>query len=78
MIKNLPQMLRFIIMCMTHKKEIVKLAAAKQLEFILETQGCSLDGAMVAILKAIMKTYPGILNQVSNQKEKGLPQQESF
>jgi hypothetical protein len=45
-------------MCLTHKKEIVRMSALKLIEFILETQGCSLDLAMVFILKALMKTYP--------------------
>jgi hypothetical protein len=57
MIKILPYLLKFVLMCMTHKKEVVKLAS---LEFILETKGCSLDATMALILKAILKTYPGI------------------
>ena len=60
MLKILPSLLKFVIMCMTHKKEVVKLASLKLLEFILETKGCSLDNAIVFILKAILKTYPGI------------------
>lgn len=60
MIKILPYLLRFVITCMTHKKEVVKLSGIKLLEFILETKGCSLDASMVLILKAILKTYPGI------------------
>jgi hypothetical protein len=61
MIKILPQLLKFVMMCMTHRKEPVRLASLKLLEFILETKGCSLDSAMVFILRAILKTYPGIL-----------------
>ena len=64
MIKILSPMLKFIIMCMTHKKEPVKLAALKQLEFILETKGCSLDSAMVFILNALFKSYPGFVMPV--------------
>ena len=60
MIKILPNMLKFLLMCLTHKKEIVKISALKLLEFILETQGCSLDFSMVFILKAMLKTYPGL------------------
>ena len=60
MLRILPQLLKFVIMCMTHRKEPIKLAALKLLEFILETKGCSLDSAMVFILKAILKTYPGV------------------
>ena len=60
MIKILPYLLKFVLMCMTHKKEVVKLASLKLLEFILETKGCSLDATMALILKAILKTYPGI------------------
>ncbi len=45
-------------MCLTHNKEIVRMAALKLLEFILETKGCSLDQAMVFTLKALLKTYP--------------------
>jgi len=54
----------------------VKLSALKLLEFILETQGCSLDQAMVLILKAILRTYPGI--QQSIQQNKGLSKSDSF
>lgn len=39
----LQDLLRFTVMCLTHKKEIVKMSALKLLEFILETKGCSLD-----------------------------------
>ena len=58
MIKILPQMLKFLLMCITHKKEIVKVSALKLIEFVLETKGCSLDTVIVFILKAILKTYP--------------------
>jgi len=44
------------------------MSALKLLEFILETQGCSLDGAIVFILKAILKTYPGLQNQSDSKK----------
>jgi len=37
MIKILPHLLKFVVMCMTHKKEIIKLSALKLMEFILET-----------------------------------------
>ena len=65
-------MLKFLLMCMAHKKEIVKLSALKVIEFILEIMGCSLDAAIVLILKAIIKTYPLIYNkeqQASNLKQ---------
>ena len=58
MLKILPWLLKFSIMCLTHKKEIVRLSALKTLEFVLETKGCSLDQSMVFILKALFKTYP--------------------
>ena len=47
-------------MCVTHKKEIVRMSAMKVLEFVLETKGCSLDQSMVFILKAILTTYPSL------------------
>ena len=50
-------------MCMAHKKEIVKVSALKVIEFILETLGCSLDAAIVLILKAIIKTYPLMMHK---------------
>lgn len=53
-------MLKFLLMCLTHKREIVKLSALKTIEFVLETKGCSLDVAMVFILKTFLKTYPGM------------------
>jgi hypothetical protein len=57
-LKLLPVFLKFVLMCITHKKEIVRLSSMKLLEFILETKGCSLDSSMVFILKAILTTYP--------------------
>lgn len=56
--KVLPHLLKFVVMCLTHKKEIVRISALKLIEFILETKGCSLDLAMVFMLKALLKTYP--------------------
>ena len=58
MIKILPYLLKFVLMGMTHRREIIRLSSLKLLEFILETKGCSLDVSMVFILKAILKTYP--------------------
>lgn len=57
-LKLLPVLLKFVLMCVTHKKEIVRISSMKLLEFILETKGCSLDSSMVFILKAILTTYP--------------------
>ncbi len=59
MLRLLPVILKFVLMCVTHKKEIIRLSSIKLLEFILETKGCSLDSSMVFILKAILATYPG-------------------
>ena len=53
-------MLKFLLMCLTHKREIVKLSAMKLIEFMLETKGCSLDVSIVYILKAFIKSFPGI------------------
>lgn len=75
MVKMLPVLLKFVLMCITHKKEIVRMASMKLLEFILETKGCSLDSAMVFILKAILGTYPSLAldqqppNQSSSPKQ---------
>ena len=33
-------------------------SALRNIQFILETQGCSLDSAMIVILKSIIKNYP--------------------
>jgi hypothetical protein len=60
LVKILPNFLKFILISMTHKKEIVRMSSLKLIEFVLEIKGCSLDTAMVFILKAILKTYPGI------------------
>ena len=54
----LPDLLKFCIICLAHKKEIVKISALKILKFVFETQGCSLDFSMVLILKSILNTYP--------------------
>lgn len=37
MLKILPYLLKFAVMGLTHKKEIVRMAALKILEFILDT-----------------------------------------
>lgn len=63
----LPDLLRFSILCLAHKKEIVKISALKILKFVFETQGCSLDFSMVLILKSILNTYPN--NAVSENIE---------
>ena len=57
-LRLLPVLLKFVLMCVTHKKEIVRMASMKLLEYILEIKGCSLDASMVFILKAILTTYP--------------------
>jgi len=38
-------------------------SALRTIQFILETQGCSLDSAMIVILKSIFKNYPDKLKQ---------------
>jgi hypothetical protein len=53
-VKMLPTLLKFILLSMTHKKEIVRIASVKLLEYVLETKGCSLDLSMVYILKALL------------------------
>ena len=58
MLNILPDCLRFSILCLSHKYEIVKISSLKLLKYILETQGCSLDIGLVFILKGILKTYP--------------------
>lgn len=58
MLLNLPFFLRFVIACLSHRLEIVRIAALKILKYVLETLGCSLDYGMVFILKAMLKTYP--------------------
>lgn len=60
MLRLLPVLLKFVLMSITHKKEIVKMASMRLLEFILETKGCSLDSSMVFILKAILNTFPSV------------------
>ena len=58
MLRILPQLLRFCIICLTHRREIVKMSALKVIKFVLETQGCSLDFTMVFILKGMFLTFP--------------------
>ena len=62
MIKILPFMLKFSIQClennMQYNREIIVVSALRNIQFILETQGCSLDSAMIVILKSIFKNYP--------------------
>lgn len=60
--KILPFMLKFSIQCIeynpNYSREVVIISALRNLQFILETQGCSLDSAMIVILKSIIKNYP--------------------
>ena len=58
MLRILPQLLRFCIISLTHRREIVKMSALKVIKFVLETQGCSLDFTMVFILKGMFLTFP--------------------
>jgi hypothetical protein len=41
----------------------VIISALRNIQFILETQGCSLDSAMIVILKSIFKNYPDKVKQ---------------
>jgi hypothetical protein len=54
----LHECLRFAIVCLSHKQEIVRISALKLLKFILESIGCQLDYGMVFILKAMLAAYP--------------------
>ena len=59
MIKIIPYMLKFTLKCIeNNNKEIVIVSALRNIQFILETQGCSLDSAMIVILKSLLKNYP--------------------
>jgi hypothetical protein len=57
-VKILPELLRFCIICLTSRREIVQISALKTLKFVFETQGCSLDFNMVFILQSIFGTFP--------------------
>jgi len=67
MVNILPFMLKFTIQCTdnnpAYNREIVMVSALRNIQFILETQGCSLDSAMIVILKSIFKNYPDKLKQ---------------
>jgi hypothetical protein len=67
MIKILPFMLKFTIQCIENNqqcnREIVIVSALRNIQFILETQGCSLDSAMIVILKSLFKNYPDRVKQ---------------
>jgi hypothetical protein len=76
-LKLLPVLLKFVLMCVTHKKEIVRMSSMKLLEFVLETKGCSLDSSMVFILKAILTTYPSFTNPSGQSSVSTSPQQNS-
>lgn len=69
----LPQLLRFCLLALTHRREIVRMSALKVLKFILETQGCSLDASMMYILKGMFLTFPKTktqANQPTSPREK--------
>lgn len=69
MMQVLPECLRFTLLCLSHRYEIVRISALKLLKHILETQGCSLDFGLVFILKGMLCTYP----VVSSKKKAGEP-----
>jgi hypothetical protein len=58
MLRILPKLLSFLVVCLSHRREIVQISALKILKFVLETQGCSLDHGMVFILKGMLQTFP--------------------
>ena len=58
LLRILPQLLRFCLLSLTHRREIIRMSALKILKFILETQGCSLDSSMIYILKGMFLTFP--------------------
>ena len=64
MLRVLPKLLSFCVVCLSHRREVVQISALKTLKFVLETQGCSLDHWMVFILKGMLQTFP------KNQKPK--------
>jgi hypothetical protein len=59
---HLPSILKFSLLCLENNpftnKEVVMIAALRNIQFILETQGCSLDSAMITILKALFNNFP--------------------
>ena len=65
LLRILPQLLRFCLLSLTHRKEIVRMSALKILKFILETQGCSLDASMIYILRGMFSTFPKTTPAVS-------------
>ena len=50
-------------------KEIVIVSALRNIQFVLETQGCSLDSAMIVILKSLFKNYPDRIKQEKMQRK---------
>lgn len=58
LVRIMPDLLRFCIVCLASKIELVQISALKILKFIFETQGCSLDYWMVFILKSVLATFP--------------------
>lgn len=58
LVRIMPDLLRFCIVCLASKIELVQMSALKILKFIFETQGCSLDYSMVFILKSVLATFP--------------------
>lgn len=75
MLANLPVLLKFSLQCLennpTSNKEIVMISALRTIQFVLETQGCSLDSAMIVILKTLFKNYPSkFLSEKLAQKNK--------
>jgi len=74
-LRILPQLLRFCILALTHRREIVRMSALKILKFILETQGCSLDLTMIYILKGMFLTFPAANSPSKIVSEESLKRQ---
>jgi len=54
-------------------------SALRNIQFILETQGCSLDSAMIVILKSIFKNYPDRAKQDKlTKRERELRQKMNY
>ncbi len=58
LMKMLPSLLKLLLTCVSGRREIVRVATMKLIEFVLETKGCSLESSIIVILKVVLKTYP--------------------
>lgn len=56
-------MIKILLQNIDSKIEAIKIASLRNIEFLIDTLGCSLDSYLIHILVAIISTYPSTYTQ---------------